>query len=238
MSKLTRAFFVAAVFAALFLVPSVASASPELTHPTGTTAPVGTLIEMKNVAHSSSPKGFATTGSTGTFECATTTLTGEVTKNSGTQIQINITTAEFRGTPAEPISAHCFQPGGYGATTMTPNHTSTFEHEYAAGKKSTSLPWCFTVEGAEDKFSLRGGKCSEEARPLMFLYHSAVAGACTFQKPVLSGTYTTHPSDAIFTLQKETFTKATGNVFCPGAWDMDWSFTMTTDGNNTPIYIS
>lgn len=232
MSKLTRAFFVAAVFAALFLVPSVASASPELTHPTGTTAPVGTLIEMKNVAHSSSPKGFATTGATGTFECATTTLTGELTKNSGTQIQANITTAEFRGTPGEPNSAHCATPGGYGVITMTPNHTTNPTHNGIG-----SLPWCFTVE-AEDKFSLRGGKCSEAARPLNFLYHSTVAGACTFQKSVLSGTYTTHPSDAIFTVQGEVFTKVTGNAFCPGAWGMDWSFTMTTDGNNTPLYIS
>jgi hypothetical protein len=233
MSKLTRAFFVAAVFAALFLVPSVASASPELTHPTGTTAPVGTLIEMKNVAHSISPKGFATKGATGTFECATTTMTGELAKNSGTQIQANITTAEFRGTPEEPNSADCFQPGGYGATTMTPNHTQNPTHN-----GNSSLPWCFTVEGAEDKFSLRGGKCSEAARPLVFVYHSAVAGACTFQKSALSGTYTTHPSDAIFTVQGQEFTRATGSAFCPGAWGMDWSFTMTTDGNNTPIYIS
>lgn len=233
MSKLTRAFFLAAVFAALFLVPSVASASPELTHPTGTTAPVGTLIEMKNVAHSGTAKAFTTTsGATGTFECATTTMTGELTKNSGTQIQANITTAEFRGTPAEPNSGHCWQGGGY-AVTLTPSHTTNPTHNGVG-----SLPWCLTVSGAEDGFSLRGGNCSEAARPLVFIYHSTVAGACTFQKSVLSGTYTTHPSDAIFTVQEEVFTKATGSAFCPGAWGMDWSFTMTTDGNNTPIYIS
>lgn len=232
MSKLTRAFFVA-ILSALFLVPSAVSASPELTHPTGTTAPVGTLVEMKNVAHASSPKGFATVGASGNFECATTTMTGELTKNSGTQIQINITTAAFSGTPAEPISTHCAGPAGYGAITMTPNHSTNPTHNGIG-----SLPWCFTVEGAEDKFSLRGGKCSEAARPLVFLYHSSIAGACTFQKSALSGTYTTHPSDAIFTVQNQEFTRVTGSAFCPGAWAMNWSFTMTTDGNNTPIYIS
>lgn len=233
MKNVIRASIATMAFAAVFVVPSVASASPELTHPTGTTAPVGTLIEMKNVAHSSTPKAFTTvSGAMGTFECATTTLTGELTKNSGTQIQANITTAEFRGTPAEPNSAHCWQFGGY-AVTLTPNHTQNPTHNGIG-----SLPWCFTVEGAQDEFSIRGGKCSEAARPLVFVYHSAVAGACTFQKSVLSGTYTTHPSDAIFTVQKENFTKVTGNVFCPGAWEMVWAFTMTTDGNNTPLYIS
>jgi hypothetical protein len=189
---------------------------------------------MKNVAHASSVKAFLTTSAaTGNFECATTTMTGELAKNSGTQIQINITTAAFSGTPAEPNSTHCTGPGAYGAMTMTPNHTTNPTHNGIS-----SLPWCLTVEGAQDEFSIRGGKCSEAVRPLTFVYHSSVIGACTFSGSQITGTYTTHPADAIFTVQKKEFTRITGSAFCPGGWGMDWAFTMTTDGNNTPLYIS
>ena len=233
--KLVKACIALAAFAAIFVVPSVASASPELTHPTGSTVPVGTKIIATNVEHSGTSKITKMTTSIGNIECSTATMTGEVTSNTGTHIAGDITTVEFKGTPGEPNSAHCF--GGFGGnTTVTPSHTTNPEHNGVQ-----SLPWCITANELNDKFTVRGGKCSEKERALTFQLHTVTAGTCSYEKASVTGTYTTHPADAILTITGQEFTKVTGGAFCAASGKLDMAFTMTTDNNGVsgePLYIS
>jgi hypothetical protein len=240
--KLFKACIVLAAFAALFVMPTIASASPELTHPTGTTATgdhettaltgkdEGITIEATNVSHSTTAKNTVMTTGLGNLECATATLTGTLITNTGTKIEGEISTAQFNGTPGTPAAAHCSAPGGLGTVTFTPSHTSN-----PAG----GLPWCVIAEGLQNKFIVRGGTCTEVARPLKFTLHSALLGACVYEKAQVEGTYTTHPVDAIMTITEQEFKKISGSGFCPGSGKLDMAFTMFTDGKPTePIYIS
>jgi hypothetical protein len=221
MKNLLRAIIASAAFAALFVVPSIASASPELTSPTGTRAPVGTLFTATNVAHGATTKTFKTTLSAGTMECATATFTGEVIENTGTSFVGTISTFELKGTPAEPNANHCASP--FGATTVTPNHTSNPSHNGVA-----SLPWCIKANALNDQFTIYG--CTNgQARAITIVYHAGGIGACTYQKAFITGTYTTHPADAILTIAEQEFTKVTGNAFCPTSFKIDLALTMTKD---------
>lgn len=233
MKNLIRASIATVAFAAVCVVPSVASASPELTHPTGTTAPVGTLIEGINVAHAATPTPVTFTTPLGNIQCTTLTFTGKLIKNTGTQIEIEITTFEIRGTAGVvPHTTHCSSITGSGTMTVTPNHTTNPVHNGIS-----SLPWCLKAEGLKNEFTISGGACGAP-RALTLTFDTSVAGACSYQKASIAGTYTTHPVDAIFTAANFEFTKTTGSAFCPGSWKMDFAFTLTTDENTTPLYIS
>lgn len=232
--KLIRVSIALAAFAALFVMPSIATAlSPELTHPTGVTIPPGELIEAENVAHSTTPTEVVLTTPLGKVECTTATFTGEVETNNNGHIAGNITTAEFNGTPGvKPHTSHCKSP--FGNITVTPSHSANPLHNGIG-----SLPWCITANELNDKFTVRGGKCSEIARPVTFTLHTPV-GVCAYQKASVVGTYTTHPSDAILTVIDQEFTKVTGSAFCPANGKLDGAFTLRTDTPNDtePIYIS
>ena len=240
--KLVKACIAMAAFAALFVVPSVASAI-QLTHPTGTTAAVGTLIQGTNVAHSTTGINTVMRTPLGNIECATATLTGKIVKNAanGTHVVGTIETAEFRGTPkpegAHENTGHCTAPGGFGTTTVTPNHTTNPVHPAGVG----SLPWCITA-GSKDEFSVYGeaeGSCTSGAtRPLVFTLHTTLLGACTYSKASVTGTYTTHSAAAITTISGQEFTKVTGSGFCPATGKLDMAFTLETDtATPTDVYI-
>jgi hypothetical protein len=217
-------------FAAFFVAPTLASASPELTSPTGTRASVGTLFTATNVAHANTPSTFRTTLSTGTMECATATFTGEVIENSGTNLVGTISTFELKGTPGTPNASHCASP--LGATTITPNHASNPTHNGVA-----SLPWCIKFS-AEDIFTIYG--CTNgQARPITIVYHASI-GACTYEKASIFGTYTTHPADAVLTIAEQQFTKVTGSAFCPSTFKIDMALTLTKDvsgAESEAVYI-
>lgn len=239
--KLIKACIAMAAFAALFVVPSVASALPELTHPTGTRAPVGTLITATNVEHTGTSKILKMTipGFEQPVECATATLTGELTSNTGNHIAGNITTAEFYGKPGEAThGVHCTGP--LGNVTVTPSHSTNPCHTPTGGSAHCSLPWCVTATGEKTEFTVRGGKCSEAARPITFTLHTALLGACSYQKASVTGTFTRHPADAIMTITNQNFTRltTTGSAFCPGEGALDMAFTLGTDPDDTkPLYI-
>jgi hypothetical protein len=234
--KLVKACIAMAAFAALFVVPSVASAV-SVTSPTGTVAPVPLPLIAKNVAHAGTVQTTLMKTGLGNVECETATMTGELIKNSGGVVEGNITTAEFSGKPNSVHGVHC--AGGFGGdTTVTPNHTTNPAHNAGSGAVS-SLPWCLKP-GAEDTFTVRGGLCSEATRPLTFTLHTATAGSCSYQRPSVTGTYTTHPADAVATISGQKFTKTTGGIFCPGEGELFMAFTLTTDSNGTPgtpVYI-
>lgn len=237
MKKLLRATIAMALFAVLFVVPSIASASPELTSPTGTKAPVGTTFIGTNVAHAATPQKFLTTTPLGTMECAIATITGEVVKNDGTDLVGTISTFQLSGTAASPSASHCTGFGG--AVTVTPNHTTNPTHNGVG-----SLPWCITAT-KEDAFTIfgeAGGSCtSGQARPIIIVYHSATIGACMYERAQISGTYTTHPADAILTINKsQLFNRITGSGFCPTSFEIHLALTLTTDvsgAEGAAVYI-
>lgn len=227
--KLVRATIALAAFGALLVVPSIASASPEQTCPTGTKCPVGTLFEAKNIAHSTTPTQSVLSTSLGNATCGTATLTGTLTKNSGTEIQGEITTAEFGGTHEKTTAGHCQGTGAFGSQpVLTPNHTSD---------EDKSLPWCLTLNNAKDEFSVRGGKCGEP-RPLTFVLH-VDGGKCTYEAAEIKGNYTTHPADAIATINGAKAKKAGGSIFCPAEGTLSAALTIFIHGKPTePLYIS
>jgi hypothetical protein len=218
--RLVKACIALAAFAAIFVIPSMASAALELTHPTGTRAPVGTKILATNVEHSTTKTPTVLTTNIGNVECTKATITGELTKNNGTEVEGTITTAEFGGTPGLTTTGHCKGSGLLGEKiTPTPSHTSD---------EDKSLPWCMKAE-KEDIFRVWGeGKTCAEKREVTFTLHGAIT--CTYQAPEVIGTYTTHPAEAIVTVNKAAFLRsASSSAFCPKEGFLDLAFTLATD---------
>jgi hypothetical protein len=226
--KFIKAFIALAAFAAIFVVPSIASAtSPEIGETTANgvthTLNLHEKILATNVAHANTPLTTVLKSNLGNVECETATITGTLTKNGG-GIEGTIETAEFLGNPDEPTphGAHC--KGGFGGkTTVTPSHTSAL-----------GIPWCIKAT-AEDKFEVRGGACGAATVALKFALHTATLGTCSYERSVATGpvrgTYTTHPADAIVTIEgaNAKFTKTAGSVFCPSTGELFMAFTLTTD---------
>ena len=236
--RLIKACIALAAFAAIFVLPSMASAI-ELTHPTGTRIPVGTSIIATNVAHSGTPTQTVLTTSLGKVVCGKATITGKVVANDGTNAIGTVETAEFAGTHEKTTTGHCGGEGFVGSTvTPTPSHTSD---EQGSGRPA-SLPWCMKAK-AEDKFEVWGeveGSCTNgKTRPVTFTLHGSLT--CGYEKAIVNGTYTTHPADALVTIE-QTFTRRAGeSAFCPFEGTLKMAFTLTTDEagtSGTPIYIS
>jgi hypothetical protein len=235
--RLIKACIALAAFAAIFVIPSMASASLTLTAPTGTVYN-GNIIAT-NVAHGEKTKTQTVmTTSLGNLECTTATITGKILVNDGTNIVGTIETAEFRKTAGSATdTAHCTAPGGLGTVTVTPNHTTNPIHEPTAGVKHASLPWCIKAK-AGDEFEVWGESENENCsglkkRPLTFTLHSSLLGPCSYERTLVTGTYTTDASpsfsDAIATINDQEFKKITGSGFCPASGKLDMAFTLTED---------
>lgn len=226
--KLIKACIAMAALAALSVVPSLAQ-GVVLTHHTGTVAPVGTLIEAKNVAHTNTTTQTVFTTSIGNVTCTSATLTGVVTKNKEGVGQGEITTANFAGTIFTSTTGHCSGNFIMGEkVTLTPSHTSD---------EDKSLPWCVTANNAKDEFFVKGGACGGVARPVTFTIHGNLT--CTYEAAEIRGTYTTHPADAIGTISaQEVERSANSSSFCPPNGTLDMAFTIFTDGKpNEPFYL-
>ena len=229
--KLVKACIAMAAFAALFVVPSMASAI-QLTSPTGTPAPVGLKIQGTNVAHAATVKNTQLKGAFGTISCEEAELTGEIKTNGPTHVVGEITTGEFK--KGGGTAASCTGP--LGDVIVTPNHANNPVHNGAS-----SLPWCITA-GANDEVKVWGkvGSCTgnPEKRPVVFTLHMG-GFSCTYSKAEVIGTYTTHPAAAIATFASQKFTRVTsGSIFCPEAGELFLAFTLETDvANPTDVYI-
>lgn len=199
-------------------VPSGASAanSPELTYPTGTRLGTEKALRAINI-------GNTTLTSTGSpITCSSAKLEGTVKKNTGTEIEADVESASFNGGGA------CTSGEGVSINTSPAKN---------------GVPWCFraTPEMTEDEFQLRGGKCSEATRPIRLVTTrtTKLVTECVYQRSAaVSGTFTTHPTDAVLTSQAE-FTTLSGPISCISAWRLDTSFTFERDevGSN-PLYVS
>jgi hypothetical protein len=169
-------------------------------------------------------------GIAGKVQCTGATLTGELTSNTGTHIAGNITTAEFAGTVGGTTTGHCSGNAALGEKiTPTPNHTNNPCHTPTGGTPHCSLPWCVTANTPDDKFTVRGGKCSEAARPLTFTLHGNIE--CKYEKASVTGTYTTHPAtDAVLTITNQEFARnTTSSGFCPAIGKPSMPFALETE---------
>jgi hypothetical protein len=223
--KLITACMALAAFAAFAVMPAGASATndPDLTFPTGTLMPIEEKIEgtnigktiMTNAAHEP------------VVECDTATMTGKLVKNDGSNVEGTIEKAEFKNHTASTCTS-----SSLGNVTVNANPATN------------GLHWCLrsTSTMATDEFQVRGGGCNQLARPIRFILQGAFGVTCTYQRTAaLSGTYKTHPEDAILSITTVEFPLLEGGFLCPSAGFLDMTFTLekdTTDGKSDPVYIS
>jgi hypothetical protein len=251
--KLITACLGLAALAAVAL-PAMASASPVVTHPTGTPLATGTKITGTNIG---TMKFKNASGETTLTECNTARLTGTLIKNKENHIEANITTATFFGGGAGKYKGmeECKGVSTLPSFTLTSNGTDPVGTKIDEEDVTSGTPYCLTAGGvlAANKFTIRGGTCSEEPRKIIFILDTTPFFAgdaereCKYERtPAIEGTYTTHSTgDAILLFEateKATgFTGAAGNnVLCPSKWTLQASFTLETDTTPTaePIYIS
>ena len=231
---------------AAFALPAAASAAnePTITHPTGTVLnPTGKtcttgLPGICILATNTTIAKFKS-GSTTLSECSTVRITGALSKNTMTGIEGTIHTATFSGTgPLADGISHCTS-SVFGGLTATTNGGGVDGENVTNG-----TPWCMKSSAVEDKFTVRGGSCSQEPRAITFILDSTSAGECKYSRTAaIEGTFTTHSTgDAIVSLAPDgstEFTKEAGGILCPGSGSLEMSFTMETDtGTAEPLYIS
>jgi hypothetical protein len=238
---------------AAFALSATASASPVVTHPTGTALATGTKLTATNLGKTLFKNG---TGETTLLECTTARLTGTLIKNKEGHIEANVTTATFLGGGAGVYKGMEECKGG----SILPNATVTSNGTDPVGTKvdeedvTNGTPYCLTAGGvlALNKFTIRGGTCSEEARKITFIldttpfFSGDVERECKYERTAaLEGTFTTDTTgDAILSVEaneKETgFTGEPGNnVLCPSKGTLEMKFTVETDAETTtPVYIS
>jgi hypothetical protein len=221
--KLLAACMVIAAFA---VAPSFASANPVVTHPTGTILKPGTLLEATNIGET-----VMTLSSGGELKCTVATLTGPLHVNETTKgAEAEITFATFAGTgTVADVDKECTGP-------------------FNASVTPTGLPWCLEATENNDKFKLRGGKCTEAAKALSFTLVGTILGFpvnCKYQRTAVTGpvtgTFTTHTTgDLIGTVEGEpVFSRIESPESCPASGKLHMKYTVETDnGLFEPVYMS
>jgi hypothetical protein len=219
-----------AVVAVFAVVPPVVSAKPVVTHPTGTVLAAGTNITATNVGET------ITETPLGLLRCTAATMTGSIATNSTEKgFEGNITAATFAGT-GSTISGE-----------PDPECTGAFANWSVTFQVSAAAPWCLEGTEASDTFRLRGGSCSAASRPLESISVFTIFGAPVNSKYVrstasgpVSGTFSTHPEDAVLGIENQLFTiAAEQSGFCPSKDEWTMRFTVEADTATTgPMYIS
>jgi len=199
-----------AVFA---ILPASAGATntPELTYPTGTRLATEKSVRGSDIGD------LTFTGSNGTVTCTTAFPTGTLTKNNGTELEASLNSFSMTGS------------GGDGRCKGASSETYV-----------SFLSSCLrsTPEMTEDEFQIRGHSCSEASAPLTVTF--ATPGECIYERSSpITGTYSTHPEDAVLTVTGAEFTKKSGSLLCATAMKFDDSFTFerSSEGTN-PLYLS
>jgi len=205
-------------FAAFIVLPAVASASPALTSPLGTLAPVGTKFKGTTIGATK-----MTLSNGATLECTAGVNSGVLLKNTGTFIEGEIQTLEVSGTAA---GGDCTSSMGSFKVTTTPGN---------------GLPYCMKTAKTADQLEIRGGSCSSAARPITYLVDFTSLGvACDYERstPILA-TFTTAPTDATATENEVLFKLAAGSSFvCPAEAKLDASMTLENSSTGAAAYVS
>jgi hypothetical protein len=216
--------------ATLGVIPSLASALPVVTHPTGTVLATGTKITATNVGTSTLSNGL------GSITCSTAILTGTLeTNTTAAGIKGTITSAKFGGTTGKTITGD-----------EEPECTGTGFYAGGAGL-TTKPPYCIESIEANDTFKMRGGKCSEApTKPKFQVSVTTIFGTVTCiyetEKANLSGTFETDGSgsDVKTSLSEQAFVKSSGSGGeCPSSGKLSLTTTSETDsGTAEPVYVS
>lgn len=224
MRKLITACMALAAFLAFAVMPSVASATndPDLTHPTGTLLATGAKIKGTNVGET------LMTDASGNVltRCTTAVMTGELVTNNGSEVQGSISSATFSGT-------------GTGGEC-----TSSFGGITVETTEGNGVPWCLRSGPNQEthKFEVRGNSCANKERGITFVLNSTTVGKCKYERASgnpITGTYTTHPEDAVLHISGVEFPREEGGFLCPAKGFLDMTFTLETDTPTPePLYIS
>jgi len=175
-------------------------------------------------------------------ECSNVVMTGEI-KNYGTAgvIEANIETATFSGEGPEANGMkECVGEAALGSLTPTTNGGLVDGETVTNG-----TPWCLKTVASTDRFTVRGGSCSQEARSITFTLDTTLAGKCLYSRSsAIEGTFTTDTGgqDAVLTVGSfsSQFTREAGSgFFCPSTAALEMSITLETDSTSfpTPLYI-
>jgi hypothetical protein len=235
MDKLMKGCVALAALTAFAVLPTSAFAlnSATLTLPTGTSlapthaSPV-TLV-TKNVGNTRSTDAEGNT----LTECVNAEARGNLETNTHTVIEGTITSAKVWGTPGNPTSEHC--SSSLGNTTLTTN------------VPTNGLPWCLQMNTtmSTDTGQLRGGGCTEAARPIRGNWHiQTIFGkvTCVMERSTpIVGTFPTHPNPAEQSFSKIEFTRLEGSAICPVKIFLDLklaAFRETAGGALDPLWIS
>jgi hypothetical protein len=229
--KLISACLAVAACTAFAVLPSIASAAPTITHPTGTVLGTGSKITATSL---SEVLFLAANGAS--VRCTGASLTGELTQNNGKGFAANITSANFLGSGK---NGDCTSEKD-GDVFVTPTVATSGQ----------GLPWCLTWKEA-DSFHFRGGRCSENNRPIRFGLDFTLFGECTYFRDTreegaapgpAKGSFQTDlgpGQDAVLEVFNQEWTLEAGGMFCPKVILLNMELTLETDATmSSPLYIS
>jgi hypothetical protein len=223
--KLITACMALAAFAAFAVMPAsaMASNSPELTDPDGTTLAVGSTVVGTNVGNTL----FLDTNGNTLLTCTTAKMTGHVVKNDGSNVEGTISTADFGGTGAQKAGEpepEC--TGSFGNVTVT-----------------VKTPLCIrsTAAMATDEFQVEGSDCDGSGAKVTYTLESTTVGTCRYLTtgPV-KGDFTTGAHDTLTVRDTQAgsgASKEEGGFFCPASGMLRMTFTLETE-NGTTVTIS
>ena len=214
-SKLMAACLALVAFAAMALVPAMASAQT-LEETNGTTVPAGTKID----ATQSTSIIFDT--SSGNVTCSESTLTGTVTQEgAGVPVKGTVETAKFTG------------PGG-GRCTSTIIFNPTFQVTVE------NLHYCLEGSQAADTWSI---KACTAGQNLKFTLHSNLGFSCTYERASVTGTFETGKDLTLKVGASQTFSVIAGSSSaCPTSGTLTGGWNLYTDtgvhDNTTALVIT
>jgi hypothetical protein len=222
--KLVHLAMALAAWAAFAVAPTLASASPVLTYPTGTPLATGSLLQITNV-------GVALfTEPEWNILCPTARFTGKLTTNSGTNIEVDLSSMEIHGI------------GAGGDCRQDRKRELVTEEGLSVNVVYSGLPWCLNAGKGlpADEFQIRGRSCTEAAKPVTLVFTYTGVSECKYQATSIRGTFTTHPQDVRMAIATQLFEKEIGSSFlCPSTIGSDTELTMERDSATPePVYIS
>jgi hypothetical protein len=228
MKKLARACAVLAAFAAVAVLPAMASAENDATvTEAGSPLAVGSFILATDNDTPSLTGETRLTGPNKTevlISCTTNELIGQLTKNTHAEVAANINVLSIKGkTGVTPHTTHC--TGETGDTAVSP----------------LGLPYCLQIKStaATDTFTVRGGACNVAAKHIEFTFTATtilgqvhcIMTRDTAVSPIV-GTYSTG-STPFFTIKDVKVVKVQTNNLCPAEGYLDMKLFVHTDPSGT-----
>jgi len=214
-----------AAWFALTLAPTMATASPVLTYPKGTRLATGSLLQITNI-------GVAVfTESEWRLECPTAHVKGKLVTNTGTAVEIELSSFEMSGLGA---GEDCRQDRNKeGSTEIGASVHVTY----------SGLPWCFraTSQMSADSFDIKAAHCGEIVKNnVTLVFNYTGLKECKYEISSIQGTFTTEATgDAILTMKPELKGEASNSFLCQSSMPSETAMTLERDSLLAePVYFS